>query len=73
MCNISVEFRVTLFFFFFVLILLCSILFSVNNRFVCYFRLLKFTLQKSRLNMVYVSDIQQDRLLVSLGFVRIYF
>ena len=47
----------------FLLILLVSILFSVSNRFVCYFRLLKFALRKNRMNIVYPSDsIQQKRL-----------
>ena len=42
-------------------------LFSVSNRFVCYFRLLKFTLRKSRLNIVNASDsIRQERLPISL-------
>ena len=37
-------------------------------------RLLKFTLRKNRLNIVYVDDsIQQERLLVSLVVGRIYF
>ena len=42
-------------------------LFTVSNRSVCYFRLLKFTLRKNRLNRVYLGDsIQQERLPVSL-------
>ena len=44
-----------------------------SNLFVCYVRLLKFTLRKNRLNAVYAGDIQQKRLPVSLGVVRIYF
>ena len=42
-CNISCELDS----FFFLLILLVSILFSVSNRFICYFGLLKFTLRKN--------------------------
>ena len=62
------------FFVFFLIILLVSILFSASNRFDCYFRLLKFTLKKNRLNTVYASDgIQQERLPVSLKVGRIYF
>ena len=58
----------------FLLILLVSIFFNVNNRFFCYFRLLKFTMRKNRLNTVYTSDgIQQERLPVSLEVGRIYF
>ena len=58
----------------FLLILLVSISFSVSNGFVCYFRLLKFTLRKNRLNTVYASDsIQQEGLLISLDVGRIYF
>ena len=54
----------------FLLILLVSILFSVSNSFVCYFRFLKFTLGKNRLNTVYVShNIQQEQLPVSLEVV----
>ena len=46
----------------FLLVLLVSILFSVVIVF-CYFRLLKFTMKKNRLNTVYASDIiQQERL-----------
>ena len=49
----------------FLLVLLVSILFSVVIVF-CYFRLLKLTMKKSRLNTVYASDItQQERLPVS--------
>ena len=67
MCNISREFC-------FLLILLVSILFSASNRFVCYFRLLKFTLRKNRLNTVYARDsIQQGRLPVSLEVGKTYF
>ena len=56
------------------LILLVSILFSASNQFVYYFRLLKFTLPKSRLNTVYAGDsIQQERLVVSLEIGRRYF
>ena len=54
-------------------ILLVSILYSVSNRFVCYFRLFRFTLGKSRLNTVYASDRLPERLPVSLEVVRIYF
>ena len=55
----------------FLIILLVSVLFSVNNCFVCYFRLLKFI---HMLNSVYVSDnIQQEKLPVSLEVGRIYF
>ena len=58
----------------FLLILLVLILFRVTNRFVCYFRLLKFTLRKNKLNTVYPSDsIQQERLPVSLEVSRTYF
>ena len=59
----------------FLLILLVSILFSVNitNRF-CYFKLLKFTMRKNGFNTVYASDsIQQERLPFSLEVRRIYF
>ena len=67
MCNISREFC-------FLLILLVSILFSASNRFDCYFRLLKFTLRKNRLNTVYARDsIQQERLPVSLEVGKTYF
>ena len=56
------------------LILQVSILFCFNNRFVCYFRLLNFTLRKNRLNTVYTSDsILQERLPVGLEVGRIYF
>ena len=58
----------------FLLILLVLILFLVSNRFFCYFRLMKFTMRKNRLNTVYASDsIQQERLPVSLEVGRIYF
>ena len=58
----------------FLFILLFSILFSVSNRFVCNFRLLKFTLGKNGLNTVYVGDsIQQKRLPVSMEVGRTYF
>ena len=43
------------------LTLLILILFSVSNRFVCYFRLLKFTVRKNRLDTVYASDSIQQR------------
>ena len=57
----------------FLLILLVSILFGVVIVF-CYFRLLKFTMRKNRLNAVYISDIiQKERLPVSLEVGRIYF
>ena len=57
----------------FLLILLVSILFSVVIVF-CYFRLLKFTMRKNRLNTVYAGDIiQQEGLPVSLEVGRIYF
>ena len=70
MCNISCG--LDSFYFVFLLFLLVSILFSVSNRFVWYFRLLKFTLRKNRLNTVYASDsIQQERLPVSLEVGRI--
>ena len=47
-------------------------LFNVIIRFVCYFRLLKFTLRKNKLNIVCASDsIQQERLPVSLEVGRI--
>ena len=40
----------------------------------CYFKLLKFTMRKNRLNTVYANDIiQQERLAVSLEVGRIYF
>ena len=56
------------------LILLVSILRSHSNRFVCYFRLLKFTMGKIRLHIVYICDsIQQERLPISLEVGRIYF
>ena len=72
MCNISCG--LDSFYFVFLLFLLVSILFSVSNRFVWYFRLLKFTLRKKRLNTVYASDsIQQERLPVSLEVGRIKF
>ena len=71
MCNISCKLD---FFLCLLLILLVSILLSHSNRFVCCFRLLKFTLRKSRLNTVYTSDsIQQERLSISLEVGRIYF
>ena len=58
---------------FFLLILFVSILFSVSNLCVCYFRLLKFTQRKNRLNTVYTGDsIQQERLSFSLEVDRIY-
>ena len=51
---------------FFFLILLVSLFFSASNHFACYFRLLKFTLRKNRLNIVYAGDsIQLGRLPVS--------
>ena len=57
----------------FLLILLVSILFGVVIVF-CYFRLLKFTMRKNRLNTVYAGDIiQQEGLPVSLEVGRIYF
>ena len=71
MCNISCKLDI---FFVSLLILLVSILLSDSNRFVCCFRLLKFTLRKNRLNTVYTSDnIQQERLSISLEVGRIYF
>ena len=46
---------------------------SLSNRFV-YFRLLKFTLGKNRLHIVYASDsIQQERLPVTLKLVEYTF
>ena len=55
----------------FLIILLVSVLFSVNNCFVCYFRLLKLI---HMLNSVYVSDnIQHEKLPISLEVGRIYF
>ena len=42
--------------FYLFLLILISTLLSISNRFVCYFRLMKFTLGKNRLNIVYVSD-----------------
>ena len=72
MCNISCD--LDSFFFVFLLILLVLILFNASNRFVCYFRLLKFIPRKNRLNTVYAGDsIQQERLPVSLEAGRIYF
>ena len=57
----------------FLLVLLVSILFRVVIVFCC-FKLLKFTMRKSRLNTVYASDItQQERLPVSPEVGRIYF
>ena len=71
MCNMSRELDYFILFFF--LILFVSILFSVSNLCVCYFRLLKFTLRKNRLNTVYTGDsIQQERLSFSLEVDRIY-
>ena len=70
MCNMLVIFILLCF----LLILLVSILFSVSNCFVCYFRLLKFTLGGKRLNIAYVSgSIQQERLSIGLEVGRIYF
>ena len=40
----------------FLLILLVLMLFIVSICFVCYFRLLKFTLRKNRFNTVYASE-----------------
>ena len=59
----------------FLLILLVSMMCSLSNRFICYFfRLLKFTLGKSRLHIVYISDsIQQEILPVSLKLVEYAF
>ena len=60
MCNI---YEFDSFYFSFLLILVVLILFSVTNHVVCYFRLLKFTLKKYRLNTVYTSDsIQQENI-----------
>ena len=71
MCNISCKLDI---FFVSLLILLVSILISDSNRFVCCFRLLKFTLRKNRSNTVYTGDsIQQERLSVTLEVGRIYF
>ena len=71
MCNISCKLDI---FFVSLLILLVSILLSDSNRFVCCFRLLKFTLGKNRSNTVYTGDsIQQERLSVTLEVGRIYF
>ena len=52
-----------------------SFIYTVSNRFFFgYFRLLKFTMRKYRLNAVYASDsIQQERMPISLEVGRIYF
>ena len=56
------------------LVLLVSILHSLGNGFVCYFRSLKFTLGKNRLDIIYVSDsIQQERLSNEFEVGKIYF
>ena len=56
------------------LVLLVSILRSLSNGFVCYFRSLKFTLGKNRLHKIYVSDsIQQERLSNEFEVGEIYF
>ena len=56
------------------LVLLVSILHSLSNGFVCYFRSLKFTLGKNKLHIIYVSDsIQQERLSNEFEVGKIYF
>ena len=56
---------------------MCNISYELGSFyfvFLFFFRLLKFTLRKNRLNTVYASDsIQQERLPVSLEVGRIYF
>ena len=71
MCNIQYELDS----FYFVFVNFVSFdLFNVIIDFVCYFRLLKFTLRKNKLNIVYARDsIQQERLPVSLEVGRIPF
>ena len=70
-CNIQYELNS----FYFVFVNFASFdLFNVIIGLVCYFRLLKFTLRKNKLNIVYASDsIQQERLPVSLEVGRIPF
>ena len=71
MCNIMYVRFILLWF---LLILLVLMLFNVSICFVSYFRWLKFTLRKDRLNTVYASNsIQQERLPVSLEVGRIFF
>ena len=72
--NLCVTYHMSYIFLCLLLILLVSILFSASNQFVYYFRLLKFTLTKNRLNTIYGGDnIQQERLAVSLEIGRRYF